>query len=613
MPEFQNAKVDDSGASAVRTAGKQRRLQHLGDALLLLWAALVAYWPAVRGGPIMDDTEHLTAPVLRSLHGLWAIWFHLGATEQYWPLLHSAFWLEYRLWGGAPIGYHLWNVFLHAVSAYLVVLIVRRLRLPGAWLAGMVFALHPVCVESVAWMAEQKSTLSGVFYLGSALTYLHFSETRKRAQYFLALGLFAMAIMSKTVTATLPAVLLVIFWWRNGRLDWRRDVRPLAGWLVVGACAGFFTAWVEREFIRAQGPDFALTALQRLLLPGRVVVSYAGKVLWPVNLMFNYPRWTIDPSQWWQYLYPVGVAVALAGCAFLARRYRGPLAALLIFGGTLVPVLGFLNVYPFRYSYVTDHFQYLAMLAIIVPASSLLTVAGRRISLPKEAAVGLAGLLVVGLGLLTWRQAHLYSDPEILYRTTLERNPESYLARTDLCMTLLQKPDRLPDAAAPCEEALRLRPDLAETHLNVGLLRAQTPGAMQDGIAEMQAALRIRPSYAVAHLDLGNALAMTGRPLEAVAEYQAALRSAPDSPQVYVGIGNALLPLPGRRQDALAAYENALRILPCYAEAHYALGSALSQTPGRGVDALAEFETALRCQPDYAPALRAMEQLGRGR
>ena len=185
---------------------------------LMLCATVVAYLPALSGGLLWDDNMHVTRADLRSLHGLWRIWFDLGATQQYYPLLHSAFWLEHRLWGDAVLGYHLTNVALHAASACLVVMIVRRLSLPGAWLAGFIFALHPVCVEAVAWISEQKSTLSGVFYLAAALTYLHFDRTRRKSQYFAALGLFVLALMSKTVTATLPAALLVVFWWQRGRL-----------------------------------------------------------------------------------------------------------------------------------------------------------------------------------------------------------------------------------------------------------------------------------------------------------------------------------------------------------------------------------------------------------
>ena len=187
------------------------RNRDLGAAALMFVATLVAYWPALHGAFLWDDDAHITPPSLRSLHGLWRIWFDVGATQQYYPLLHSAFWLEHHLWGDAVVGYHLMNLGLHAGAAYLVVMIVRRLDLPGAWLAGFLFALHPVCVEAVAWISEQKSTLSAAFYLAAALTYLHFDRTRRTSQYVVAFGLFVAAMLTKSVTATLPAALLLVF------------------------------------------------------------------------------------------------------------------------------------------------------------------------------------------------------------------------------------------------------------------------------------------------------------------------------------------------------------------------------------------------------------------
>jgi hypothetical protein len=245
---------------------------------------------------LWDDSGHVTRSDLRSLHGLWRIWSDPGATQQYYPLLHSAFWLEHRLWGDSVVGYHLVNIALHALAACLVVRIARRLAIPGAWFAGLLFALHPICVGAVAWISEQKSTVSGAFYLASALAYLKFDESRKRSPYLAALGWFVAALLSKTVTAVLPGVLLVVLWWRRGRIEWKRDVRPLVPWFVLGACAGLFTAWVERTVIGAAGGEFALSSAQRLVLAGRVLWFYAGRVLWPVNLTFSYPRWSVDPS-----------------------------------------------------------------------------------------------------------------------------------------------------------------------------------------------------------------------------------------------------------------------------------------------------------------------------
>ena len=619
---------------------RQMSLARLKDAAVwpsIICATLLFYWPALRGGLLWDDASHVTSPALQPLRGLWRIWFDLGATQQYYPLLHSAFWIEHRIWGDAVPGYHLTNVFLHALAACLVVRIARRLSLPGAWLAGMVFALHPVCVEAVAWISEQKSTLSGVFYLAAALVYLRFDQTRRRRHYLWALVLFVLALLSKTVTATLPAALLVVFWWQRGRIGFRRDVRPLLPWFALGAAAGLFTAWVERTYIGAKGAPFALTLADRCLLAGRVLWFYAGKLIWPVNLAFTYPRWRIDAGVWWQYLFPAGALALAAALGLLARKQRGPLAGFLLFTGTLFPALGFLNVYPFLFSYVADHFQYLASLGIIVPAVSGLVLASRRIRLGERAMVLLPGVLLAALGILTWRQSGTYKDAEALYRATLARNPASWMAHSNLGVVLAETPSRRAEAIAEYRAALRLAPDDAQTHANLGNALAQMPGRMPEAVAEFRTALRLSPNSVQTHNDLGVALSqMPGRLPDAIAEFQTALRLKPDYAEAYDNLGVALVQIPSRLPDAIAEFRSALRIRPNYPDAHNNLARALSQTPGslpeaaaeyqaalqtgsddaethnnlglalaqmgRGPEALAEFQTALRIRPDYAEA-----------
>jgi len=609
---------------------------------LLFGVTLLAYLPALNGRLVWDDSAYLTEPSLRSLHGLWRIWLDLQATafKQYYPLLHSAFWLEHRVWGDAVLGYHLTNVILHACAAFLVVLIARKLALPGAWLAGFLFALHPVMVESVAQIAELKNTLSAVFYLGSVLAYLHFDQGRQRAQYLLALALFVLALLSKTVTATLPAALVVIFWWQRGRLSWRCDWRPLIPWLAVGVSAGAFTAWIERTIIiGSQGLDYPLNPLERCLLAGRVVWFYLGKLIWPAGLVFTYPHWDIDSSAWWQYLFPLGV-LALAATLWVAARWtRGPLAGFLFFVGTLFPVLGFLNVEPFAYSYVADHFQYLASLGVIVPlASGLALVAGRASRPARHFIRASCFVLLAVLGALSWRQSAIYRDPVALHRQTLKHNPAAWIAHNNLGVELAKIPGRLPDAIAEYREALRYRPNRELAHYNLGRALAQIPGRLPEAIAEYQKAVQIRPGYEEAHYNLGNALSRLpdrlpdalaeyrraleinpddelahfnlanalarhpGQLPEAIAEYRAALKIDPDDAQAHNNLANALSRIPEELPEAIAEYQTALRIRPADAEAHNNLGAALARIPGRIREAIAEYRTALRIQPDYAEA-----------
>jgi protein O-mannosyl-transferase len=507
--------------------------------------------------------------------------------------------------GDAVLGYHLTNIALHSISALLVVLIVRRLKLPGAWLAGLLFALHPVCTESVAWITEQKNTLSGVFYLASAFTYLGFDQTRRRSQYLLALVLFLLALASKTATVVLPAVLLLLLWWLRGRLAWRRDVLPLLPWVGLALSSGLITAYVERVYLGAQGRVFALSPLECILLGSREIWFYAAKVVWPVNLIFSYPRWKIDPAVAWQYLFPVGLAVVAAAFGLIARRNRGPLAALLIFCGTLIPVLGFLNVFYYRYSYVADHFEYLACLGILVPAAACLASAAQRWKLGTRWRAGLSALLLACLAGLTWGRSTVYTDAETLYRDTLMRNPDSWLAHNNLGLILAQQNGRLPEAIAQYREAVRIQPDYPEGHFNLGsaLAHSSLSDHLPEAVAEYQTAVRLKPDYVEAYYNLGNALSrMPGREPEAIARYREALRIEPDLAGAHENLGNALAQMPGKLPDAIAEYQAAIRIGPNVAIRHLNLGNALAQIPDRLPEAIAEYQAAVRIDPSDARA-----------
>jgi protein O-mannosyl-transferase len=602
---------------------------------LLLAVLLAIYFPALHGGLLWDDDAHVTKPALRSLHGLWRIWFEVGATQQYYPVLHSAFWLEHRLWGDSVLGYHLANVVLHAAAAWLLFLVLRNLSFPAPRLGALLFAVHPVCVESVAWISEQKNTLSAALYLGSALLYFRFDETRRRAFYSWALGLFILAVLTKTVTATLPAALLVVFWWRRGKLDGKTDVLPLLPWIAIGAVSGLLTAWVERRLIGAEGADFAFGAAQRLFLAGRVVLFYLHSLFWPGDLVFIYPRWSLDLTAW-TCLPLVGVLALGLALVLLARRSRGPLAGFLIFAGTLFPALGFINVYPFLFSFVADHFQYLASIGVIVPCAWGLWSASERVSGVPAARLGLLLAIPAVLAFLSSRQAASYRDAETLYRTTLQRNPAAWLfhfnlavtlgmapdhiqeavreyeatirlkpdhwrAHNNLASALLKLPGRSADAVAEYREALRYNPDYAEAHNNLAIALEDVPGRLPEALEELRAAIRLRPDYDAAHSNLGTLLMRNPATIdEAAREFQTATHLAPDVPEYHYDLANALSLLPGRLADAVTEYQAALRLNPNYAEAHSNLGVALAHTPGRTADAIEEYRAALRLEPRSA-------------
>lgn len=559
-----------------------------------LCALLVAvYWPCLRGSPLWDDAGHLTRADLRGPAGLGRIWFERGATQQYYPLLHTAFWIESHLWGQDPLGYHLVNLLWHAGSATLLAALVARLlaRPPGGaaasagalarvrgvapWLAGLFFAVHPVTVESVAWISEQKNTLSTFFYLAAALVYLG-SENPPSPRRLAGFGvLYVAALACKTVTATLPAALLVVAWWQGGGDAVRRHAARLLPFAAVGLVAGLVTAHLEKvDFIAVQNrlhpqsDEFGLTFGARLLLAARALLFYLGKLAYPQSLAFIYPRWQPSPADPGQYLYPLAVAALVVGLIRLARRNRAPLATFLIFAGTLFPALGFFDVYPFRYSYVADHFQHQACLAPLGLAAvglSLVFFRGWDLGprrLVRGAALGLLAALPLGWAATAHALSHNYASEAALYRGVLAVNPGAWMA-----------------------------------HANLGLIEAREPAGLGAALGHFRAAVALDPGNGELHGYLGSALARASRPDEALAEFRLAVAHSPNFPLAHLNLGIALLSR-GSGEGAVAEFATAARLDPRLAKAHELWGIAWSQSPGHAADAERELARALELDPN---------------
>jgi tetratricopeptide (TPR) repeat protein len=583
-----------------------RRYDGLLPASLIAVATAAAYWPSLGGDFIWNDSDYVTAPGLRSVEGLSRIWTDLGATQQYYPLLHSAFWVQHRLWGDHPIGYHIVTIVLHAACAIGFAAVLGKLlggdrRFAGAgWLAALVFALHPVHVESVAWITEQKNTLSLAFYLGSVLAYLRFDAKRTMGAYFAALALFVLSMECKTVTATLPAALLVIFWWKRGRIDLKRDALPLVPWLVLGGAWGVFSSWVEQTYVGAQGATFAIPLADRILVAGRSIWFYLGKLVWPFGLNFIYPRWRVDPGQAWQWLYPLAALGLGIGLWLLRNRSRAPLAAYLFFAGSLFPVLGFVNLYGARYSWVWDHWQYLPDLGPIALGSGAVALLWNRRPRPSRLGLLLAAVLAIPLGALCWAHELMFHDDQTLYLDTLRRNPDCWLAYNNLGVAASNRPGHLGEAMALYERALKANPNYDEAHYNLGQALEGLPGRLPEAIAEYDEAVRLNPNHFKAHNNLGGIyLKMPGRLDEAIAQYEEAVRLQPGIAEVHNNLALALEQAPGRLGEAISQCEEALRIEPDLADAHFNLANALSQEPGRLEDALVQYRETLRLRPDF--------------
>ena len=576
---------------------------------LLLFITLMAYVPAMQGGFIWDDDSYVTEnQTLRSSEGLRKIWVQPNSTPQYYPLVFSTFWLEYKLWGLNPTGYHLVNVILHALSALLLYRLLVYLNVPGAWLAAAVFALHPVHVESVAWVAERKNVLSGFFYFSSAFCLFRFfglaGEGEKKSNlwwYASGLLLFACALLSKTVTSTLPAAMLLVLWWKRGGVK-GRELAALAPFFALGLAMGLATTWLEKHHVGALGSEWDLSLVERFLIAGRALWFYLGKLVWPRELIFNYPRWQVDAGTWWQYLYPTGV-VLLVVILWVSRKRigRGPLVGTLFFCGTLFPALGFLDVYPFRFSYVADHFQYLASVGLIVLLVAMVSKAVSRWD--RRITSFLALIVLLLLGWQTWHQGYVYRDVKTLWSDTIKKNPLSWMAHNNLGAVLADE-GKIEEALSHYSKALQLNASHPEIHNNLGNVLAKM-GKFHEAEAHYLKALQIEPEYAKAHNNLGNLLAAEGRLDEAINHYSESLRLRPDYAEAHSNLGNVLASQ-GKFDEALDQYSEALQIKPDNAQTHYNLGNTLA-VMGRLDEAIAHYSEALRIKPDYLAARQNLD------
>ncbi len=522
-------------------------------ALLLVAATIVAYLPALSAGFIWDDDSYVTGnPFLLDLGGLAKVWVP-GHTPQYYPAVFTGFWIERQLYGLQPFGYHLVNVLLHAFCALLVWRLARQLALPGAWFVAAVFALHPVHVESVAWVTERKNVQSGLFYLLAALAYRRFERERDApapdgaarepwASYATSLACFLLALLSKTVTCTLPAALVLIRLWRREPVTWRK-LAPLVPFVVAGIGLALVTVHLERSEVGASGAEFDLGLAERLLVASRALLFYPLKLLIPWPLAFVYPRWELLPgsvASWW----PAATVLAVAAAAALAWRAgrRGPALALAFFAGTLLPALGFFDVYPMRYSFVADHFQYLASLGVIaLVVGAMATHAPRRLGL----AAGAAALVV--LAGLTWRQAAVYADAETLWRATLRHNPSAWMAHTNLAKLLTERGEH-EEALEHLRRALAADPSRGaadQIHFNVGLMLGKL-GRHDEALEQFR---RLQASEGGMELRMAGCLERLGRDDEAEAQFRAVL-AGPGAEEALVPFGLHLLRR-GRPEEAV--------------------------------------------------------------
>ena len=440
--------------------------------VFLLAATIVAYQQVWHAGYIWDDDKYVTTnPLLTAADGLKRIWFSLDSPSQYFPLVYTSFRFEHALWGLNPAGYHWVNILLHGANALLVWRLLRALRVPGAWLAAALFALHPVQVESVAWITERKNILMGFFFLLSLLSWVRFVETEAKDGwkfYGAALLLYVLALFSKTTACTIPAALLLILWLRRKPINLAR-LTQIAPFVVLGVAMGLVSIWWERNHQGTQGAIFSIGPIERILVASHAAWFYLGKLAWPAHLSFSYPRWPIFAADALSYFWLLLTAV-VALLVWFGRRFTGRSVevALLFFIATLAPVLGFIMLYTFRYSWVADHYQYLACIGPLALVAAGITIAFGRLGKAKVPMIVLvSAALLPALGLRTWKQGAIYADQETLWRATIAANPKSWMAYNNLATEVLRA-GRTDEALLDYRKAIELDPEYAEAHYNLG-------------------------------------------------------------------------------------------------------------------------------------------------
>jgi tetratricopeptide (TPR) repeat protein len=637
--------------------------------LAVLAMLLISYWPSLRGSFIWDDDDYVVNNwTLRSGPGLEAIWLHPTSLPQWYPMVHTTFWVEYHLWPRFgvsslnPLGYKIDNLLLHFASSMLLWIILRRLKIPGAWLAAAVFALHPINVESVAWVTERKNVLSGFFYLAALWAYLirmqndecsvqnenqetasgssssdqtlslnsdpnptpvqidsahhrhKYKGRRWGGWYFVALGLFVLALLSKTVACSLPVGILLICYYRYGRVAARRWVEMLP-FFVIGGVLAWFTAHFEATQVGARGPDWDLTFVQRVLIAGHALCFYAWQLFWPTKLSFVYPKWQINTHSVLQWLYVViAIAALAASWIYRSKIGRGAFVGLAFYVTAIFPALGFINIYPMRYTYVADHYQYLAGMGLIVwfvaGCEWYAEFVDPKDDLPRLKkwvwhVVSTDVPFVLPLMMLTYTQALGYQSKATLWADTLSKNPDSWMVHLNMGHVYVEQHDGR-NAMKEYREAEKLSPDIPDPHYNVGY-RLDVNGDYTGALNEFAKAIADDPNYALAYYGRGNVLRKTGKLKEAVEAYQQAIHAQPSYADAWYNMGytDELL---HDTAAAKSAYEHTVAIAPNYPGARENLAKIFI-SEGNTNAAVEQYELAINADPHNVQCTVALLRL----
>ncbi|MBN1901593.1 tetratricopeptide repeat protein [Candidatus Sumerlaeota bacterium] len=588
---------------------------------VLFIAVFLAYLPALQAGYIWDDNDHLTEnPHLEDIQGLKRIWTSFAGV--YYPLVLTTFWFMRRLFGLHPLPYHLLNIFLHSLNAFLLWAILREMKIKGGIFAAFIFALHPVNVQSVAWVTELKNVQSGFFYLLTILTFLKFYKIYiqkspentpcsggKWTWYGLSLFIYSLALLSKTSTVVLPAALILLIWWINRSYEIRRLLITIP-YFILSLLGSAWTIGEQLLHSGATGAEWSQTFLERILIASRCLWFYLQKIIFPHPLVFIYPRWEVDHTKLLWYVPAAGMAVIFIILILKRKTSWGTptLLVLLFFTATLFPMLGFFNMYIARYTYVADHFPYLAGIGpIILIGYGIAQLMEKMNSRKKPLAYLVPLALLVTLGILTSLQSRIYKNIETIWRDTIKKNPRCWLAHNNLGEQLSRE-GKMEEALKRFSKAYDLKHDYETACYNLGTY-ALRMGEYEKAADFFKQAIRANPDYPEAHNNLGNALSKMNRLGEAIDFYKEAIRIKPRYVDAWFNLGNTFFRM-NKSDEAVENYRKALSINPYHADAHCNLGVVLIEM-GRKEEGALHLKEALRIAPDHAVANQALQSLGK--
>jgi Flp pilus assembly protein TadD len=598
-----------------------RRGHSIFIGLFLTVATLVVFWQVLDHDFVgFDDDKYVTENhyVQAGLTKEGLIWAFTTAHVSNWhPLTWLSHMVDCQLHGLNPAGHHLANLLFHVLNTLLLYLVFRRLT-GSIWRSGFVaalFALHPLHVESVAWVAERKDVLSTFFWMFTIWAYARYVEIPGFWRYLLTLFTFALGLMAKPMLVTLPFVLLLLDYWPLERfrveqtggnttatsraLKTQRSSFPLLLWektpfFALTAVSGVVTLFAQKS-------GGALGAMDIYPVKIRIAntlvsyVSYIGKMIWPQNLAVFYPHPGQSLTVWQAALAGLLLVVVSVVVIGARRRYPYLLVGWLWYVGTLVPVIGLVQV---GMQAMADRYTYVPLIGLFIIIAWGVPDLLAKWRYRRAIITTSVGILISAMTICTWLQVRHWKSSITLFEHALQVTPKNHVAHNNLGNALEQQ-DRVDEAIRHLSEALELKPDFAGAHNNLGNALAKQ-GNFNEAVAHFSKAIQLKPDFAGAHLNLGNALEHQDRVDEAIFHFARALQHKPDFAEAYYNMGNALA-RQGKLNEAVSHFSKALQFKPYFAEAHNNLGTILARQ-GELNEAIFHFSEALRLKPDYLQA-----------